>query len=322
MLAVATRVGTAAEPTDRPDPKGQPTTVAFGIYVLDISRIDGASQSFTADVLVVARWRDSRLASEKEGPHTRELKDVWHPRLEAVNQQGAIAALPEVVEVDAVGTVTYRQRFQGQFSSPMQVVDFPFDRHECQFRFATLGYTESEIRFENREFADVSGMARRLLIADWDVGPWSVATEPYQLAPHEPKRAGFVFKFMAKRHAGFYVLKIVLPLVFIVLMSWVVFWIDPVHVSSQMTVAATAMLTLIAYRLSYEGYLPRVSYLTRMDTFMLGSTILVLLSLVEVAISNNLAMADKKVAAVRVDRWSRVLFPVVFAALLVWSLVL
>ena len=43
------------------------------------------------------------------------------------------------------------------------------------------------------------------------------------------------------------------------------------------------MLTLIAYRFLLGGVLPPLSYLTRMDHFLLASTFLVLVAIIQVA---------------------------------------
>lgn len=221
--------------------------------------------------------------------------------------------LPQVVEIHPDGLVGYRQRYQGRFSSLMIVAEFPFDNQECVIRFTTLDYTDAEIEFENTMFRPITGMTQNPLVADWKVGPWSVHPDNYQPTPISPNRVGFVFRFGVERYSVYHIVKVLLPIIFVVCMSWVVFWIDPVHVGSQTGVAVTSMLTLIAYRFSFDGQLPRVGYLTRMDSFMLGSTILVLLSLVEVAVTNNLSMLNRRSTAVTVDRWCRA----VFAALLV-----
>ena len=92
-------------------------------------------------------------------------------------------------------------------------------------------------------------------------------------------------------------------------MSWLVFWIDPKESGSQISVAITAMLTLIAYRFSIGALVPKVSYLTRLDYFILGSTLMVFLSLLLVVITSNLAKSNQTQLALRIDRWSRIIFP-------------
>ena len=73
--------------------------------------------------------------------------------------------------------------------------------------------------------------------------------------------------------------------------------------------AITTMLTLIAYRFSIGELVPKVSYLTRLDYFILGSTLMVFLTLLLVIITSNLAKSGQPELALRIDRWSRIIFP-------------
>ncbi len=65
------------------------------------------------------------------------------------------------------------------------------------------------------------------------------------------------------------------------------------------------MLTLIAYRFAIDANLPKVSYLTRMDYFILLSTILVYASLIEVIITSTFAKNEKLSQARALDRQMR-----------------
>lgn len=46
-----------------PDPENTPTPVAVSLYLVALRDVSGASQTFLADVVVVAEWRDPRRAS-------------------------------------------------------------------------------------------------------------------------------------------------------------------------------------------------------------------------------------------------------------------
>ena len=59
--------------------------------------------------------------------------------------------------------------------------------------------------------------------------------------------------FEARRYPGYFISKVILPLIFIVAMSWVVFWIDP-ESGTRVSVSVTAMLTLIAYRFAVGSF--------------------------------------------------------------------
>ena len=72
------------------------------------------------------------------------------------------------------------------------------------------------------------------------------------------------------------------------------------------------MLTLIAYRFAIDSQLPRLPYMTRLDAFILTSTILVFFSLIEVLVTTILDHNQQAERAKKIDRYCRVIFPVIF----------
>jgi hypothetical protein len=95
------------------------------------------------------------------------------------------------------------------------------------------------------------------------------------------------------------------PLVLIVLMAWVAFLISIKEVGTRMTIGATSMLTIVAYRFIVGINLPKVSYLTKLDLLILASTLLVFLSLLLLTFDSMLASAGKLKSANRLNLWSR-----------------
>ena len=134
--------------------------------------------------------------------------------------------------------------------------------------------------------------------------------------------ASFAFVFVAKRKLGFYIWKIILPLILIVMMSWIVFWINPEQFALQIGVSTTSMLTLIAYRFVMVELLPNISYLTRIDYFIIGSTLLVFLALIQAVVTAVLAESKKNTQAKRIDYWCRGIFPLLFVTMFYFSLIL
>jgi hypothetical protein len=133
--------------------------------------------------------------------------------------------------------------------------------------------------------------------------------------------AGFALSLEAKRKVGYFIIKVIIPLMFIVAMSWVVFWIDPRESGTQISVAITTMLTLIAYRFAVGTSLPKVSYLTRLDYFILAATVLIFASLIEVVTTSFYAKGNNLARAQAIDHWSRWLFPAVFVLVVLGTLV-
>src|SRR5678815_2798984 len=87
---------------DRPNADSGPTQISVGIWVADISDIDSAQQTFTAEIAVVLRWRDPRLAHTGKGIVRYPLERIWHPRVSIVNETDSVSRkLPESVEVES-----------------------------------------------------------------------------------------------------------------------------------------------------------------------------------------------------------------------------
>ena len=317
----------AAVAGEQPDTLKGPTKVTFFVFVVDIDDIDGAAQNFTVNVYVRLRWKDERLASEFQGVRKIPLEQVWNPRVLIINQQKMVRrSMPQVVEIEPGGEVTYHQRYVGPLSQPLRLSEFPFDEHRFAIHFAAIGYTPERLEFvpelvKNGEPLIGGGIADRLSLPDWAVTEYKVEARPYTPVPGHSGPAGFVFEFIAKRHGLYYIWQVILPLVLIVMMSWAAFWIDPTNAGAQIGVATSSMLTLIAYRFLLGHLLPRLPYMTRLDYFTLGGTILVFLTLVEVILTSLLARHDRAGVARAFDRCCRILFPVSFIVLLTWSLI-
>jgi cadmium resistance protein CadD (predicted permease) len=99
------------------------------------------------------------------------------------------------------------------------------------------------------------------------------------------------------------------------MMSWMVFWIDPSLVATQVSVSVTAMLTMIAYRFALSGLVPRLVFLTSLDFFVLVSTLTVFMSMLEVLYTAHLATHDKIEKARLVDRHARWVVPIIYVGL-------
>ncbi len=312
FLVPAIAVAQSARPTTGP------IEVEIAVVVLDVERIDDAMQGFSANVFFVARWSDPRLAHDGAGDEWRSLDDVWHPRLQVANRRQARLTLPETVEVTPDGKVTYRQRLLGQFSQKLDLGDFPLDHQTLSIRMVALGNLHDEIVFVEHPQIP-SGVVPDVAISDWEILDSRTKTEAYQPMPGMQPRAGYVLEFDAERNIGYYRSKIILPLVLIVAMSWLVFWIDPELAGPQISIAVTSMLTLIAYRFMVGGMLPKISYLTKMDLFTSVSTVLVFLTLVETTFTVMLAKRGRLERAQTVDRISRWVFPLAFVLVFGWA---
>ncbi len=320
VLAMISFAKTNEEFVRRPLKAQGPTKIFVAMGLLDVDEINSANQSFIANIFIQVRWYDPRLVHSGEGRRVVPLNTIWHPQLLFVNQQKIWPTFPEVAHISPGGEVTYRQRMWGPFSQPLDVRTFPFDKQDFEIRVACADAETNEVQFL-RDTGTTSGIADKFSLPDWKILKWEINLNPYKPIGSNMGTASFALIFYAKRHASHYIWKVILPLVLIVMMSWVVFWIDPSESGAQIGVGTTSMLTLIAYRFMIGDMMPTVPYLTQIDYFILGSTILVFAALLQVVITSRLAITERLKLARKVDNWCRILFPTVFAYIIYQSLI-
>lgn len=305
---------------ERPSVSGEPTTVKVLIYVIDVDAVNSADQAFAASVYYEARWNSPVLRHKGPGPLIRRATEIWTPRLVIVNQQQAWPAFPAAVEISPEGDVVLRQKVWGWFSHPSDLRDFPLDRETLKVQLAAVGLLESEVALVPlvRQRGRTSGLAKEFSLPDFNVLSWKAQPQPYIAYEGQIGTAGFAMEIDIARRANYYVWKIIFPLCLIIIMSWIPRWIDPSQIGTNIGIATTSFLTLVAYLFAVAPLLPRVSYFTRMDVFILLSMIMVFISLLQTVATTTLATNNGELVA-RVERWSRFLYPALLILVLLVS---
>jgi len=296
----------------RPDAENGPTPVRLSLYVIDITSIDGASGSFTADFILRQRWPDARL--DVPGSQYR-LNEIWFPRLAILNERNARSSLGDFIQVLQEGTAQFTQRYQGSFSSHYDFRRFPFDEQNLIITIlsATSGSDDIELQF------DTAGSTENLSVSGWTLEVQGGQVTAFKSSMsgesiENIERSQVDFTINATRNVEYYRWKVLLPLSIVVFLSWAVFMINPQQIGPQVGVSATSILTLIAFLIRLEGLMPPVSYLTHLDKFVYLSLLLVFLAYVEALATSRLAAQDKTLPlAETMDKWSRAMFPLAYA---------
>lgn len=293
---------------ERPNANGESTEVTIGIYLIDIDEIDDVRQRFNVDMFMNVAWQDSRLAVAADASsgrvRTLSMSEVWTPRGLIVNDRGLQAQLPMVVEVDALGKVVYRQRLTGQLAVNLDLQEFPFDTQFLSIDIVSYQYTPDEVHFsaDSRMAANIESFS----VEGWSFSVDASVSGEFSIPAAEIVRPRMVFTIKAERDAQYYLLTMFLPMSLIVFMGWTAFWIQPNVVPPRIAISTASIFSLIAFGFTIRLSLPRVSYVTRADLFVIGCTMMVFLALGAAVIGSRWAGADKLNQAIRlnvVTRW-------------------
>src|SRR6185436_18302758 len=253
--------GAEAPDLSRPGAESGPTQVRVFFYLADLHEVNGADQTFHADVVVEAEWMDRRLAGRWPSDQTVPLLDIWNPRLALVNQKSVVQLFPDRVRVEPSGLVHWGQRWLGSFSTRMDLKDFPMDHQRFEVQIVSLGYSRDKVELVINTEKSQSTRAKTLSITDWEVGPATAESLDFATAPGEAAYSSARLWWEGQRYVRYYVFQTIIPLVFIVLMGWLAFFVHASVIPARMSVAMTTMLTLISYRFALGRSIPTLTYL-------------------------------------------------------------
>jgi hypothetical protein len=304
-------------------PQGKKMEVGVGLHILNIASIDEVSEQFTVDGYLLCRWTDPRLAFNPAGQepllsrvplHVFHGGDIWTPKLEIVNGASGRTSYDIVMLVSPNGNVNYAERFHAVVSAKFALRRFPFDTQRLPIiiqpfyvsgRFLNLELFDHHL-WSASEFNAFSSLAQWQLTA---VVPEVAMSAAFDGTPVTEVR----FQIDVTRKSSFYVWKVFIPLLLMVLLSWAVFWIEAGDLPTQVTVAVTTILTVIAFAFAISATMPRVPYLTYIDAFFLQCYVFVFLAMFELMMVHVTHRSDRRRdIGIRLRAVSRIVIPSAF----------
>ncbi|XP_029297864.1 gamma-aminobutyric acid receptor subunit alpha-6a [Cottoperca gobio] len=252
---------------------------------------------YTMDMFFRQMWVDERL--KFEGPteilrlNNRMVDKIWTPDTFFRNSKKAIShntTTPnKLFRIMQNGTVLYTMRLTIAAECPMSLMDFPMDGHACPLRFGSYAYTSSEILFTWRKgpVASVDCPAESMSLLQYDLVGQTLSSEIFKA--NTGHYAVQVVYFFLQRKLGYYLIQTYIPLIMVVVLSQVSFWINKESVPARTVAGITTVLTMTTLSISARQSLPKVAYATAMDWFIAVCFAFVASALIEFAAVNYLA---------------------------------
>jgi hypothetical protein len=319
VVAVCLVAGSAAAQDVKSLPPGErPFPVTAGVYLIDFQKIDESTLTHTVDGYLTLEWRDSRLA-KGAGPGAAlaqggvTLDQIWSPNIEFMNVHEPRETANSQVTIDDRGMVKYEERFKAEFSTEFDLRRFPFDQQMLLMRIESFTHDASELVLVARD-------GHQLRNPDAFLPDWFIADvrQIIDTDDHNPDRRPFsryTFDIFVQRKVGFYIWNVFLPLTFITLLAWSVFFVAADDLQTRSGVSITALLTAIAFSLVISGTRPRVSYLTFMDAVFLNSYFLIFMTAgSSIASHFMIRKSGTMEPAERLARFGQLGFPLVLLA--------
>jgi hypothetical protein len=321
LISIAVAMSAAAQAQtesvmlgERPSVNGEPTVIKVGLFVIDIDEIDDVHQRFSVDMFVSARWKDPRLAlpeAEREGQvRFMSLDEIWTPRVLFINNRGLTSQLREGVKVDDLGNVTFQNRLSGELAADLEFLEFPFDKQRLPIHIVSYEYSTDEMLFSTDSV--FLAQSEAFSIEGWDLRQLEPEIGVFELPSTGIELPRLTYTIEAERDSDYYVLTMLVPMSLIIFMAWTVFWIQPNIVPPRIAISTASIFSLIALGVSIRLGLPKVSYLTRADVFVLGCTLLVFIALGVAVLGSRWANSDRMELALKTNAIARWLYLLLF----------
>ncbi|XP_025092872.1 uncharacterized protein LOC112562932 isoform X6 [Pomacea canaliculata] len=274
------------------------------VQFFKVGEIDTLKEQYTADVIVRARWREPSLdgqlsetldkgeaelyrnpklaesmGSIKQGDMLEPGK-YWNPKLYIENAYGDPKEnfrYRVMFNEKGEAFISEKRTIKGTFMENLELDDFPFDVQDLTVTVASeFPSTEVELieDSDNRHMVNKQSFVDEqewYLYCHTQCTKWELKIDPVDDAA---KRSAISVKCRAARRPGYFVWNIFIVTFLICSLSFATFSVDKSLPQNRLQLAFTLMLTSVAFKSVVNQSLPRISYLTYMDKYLLASMIM------------------------------------------------
>ncbi len=201
------------------------------------------------------------------------LKKIWYPwfdttltgaSIENIKYENLLITNDETKPFNftLIQKVDYLSKNKSEFQK------FPFDKISTKSDFI---FQDSDLTISNLYEPEFNMIKGNKILYEWQI------TDHHINCCH-PKPRGqqgtlekINYNFELERKYFYYILKIVIPVVFLVLLSFSVFYIRAIELESKLAVSMGSLLTLVAYNFVFGDDVPKLNYITILDAWILLS---------------------------------------------------
>jgi hypothetical protein len=266
----------------------EPIKVKAGIFVDQITEVNQRGENYGAVGDLVLEWRDPAYAfnpdtckctSKTLSPRDFERFNVEHglkwPRFVFFNQQGKRWSQGETFWIFTSGRVQYYERFSATFQAPdFDFRRFPFDTQKF---FIHLESVDPEEEYVFTFYPEYTGLGKQLGEEEWYFVQHSTKVSS-TLAPDGAAYSRYSFQLLARRHLSYYIFRIFIPLLLISMVSWVAFFLK--DYAKRVDISGANLLVFIAFNFTIGSDLPRLGYLTFLDTILIIAFVVTALAVI------------------------------------------
>ncbi|KAI2796054.1 Glycine receptor subunit alpha-3 [Blomia tropicalis] len=264
------------------------TKVELNMFVRNIVDVNEIAMQYKSQITFRQKWNDPRLRFNSEALKYVTLTDperIWIPDTFFPNEISGnfhqMLKPNSMLRIYQNGDILYSLRVTMVFSCPMDMTRYPHDSQECTIRMASYGYTSQSIIYEWKSVNPVQITPNLNLPNGFRLTHHS--TEECTSKTNTGTYSCLQVKMHFKRDCTRFVIGIYLPTIFLIIVSWLSFWIDHQRTSSKMVRTSLLMIVIFMMALLINGQkqTSTVSYYRSIDIWNGVSMLMIFSALVE-----------------------------------------
>ena len=161
-------------------------------------------------------------------------------------------------------------------SNKFNLKSFPFDKQTLKFKLMEDRYGIDKRILHSKGFIDraFNEYLEKDDIPGWKKISASINNYDQKKVTHDKTLySGLIIELELERKHGYYIFKVIFPIILILMVCWSVVWVDPKELEARLTITIVCLLSLIAYNFVIDSELPKLEYLTVLDWIVLISYI-------------------------------------------------
>jgi hypothetical protein len=266
---------------------GYPMVEADFIFK-DIDIIEQSSKT-SLDLEIHLRWKNEALMYvlakqfnfrpnelncqfRKQQELDQVLQKIWYPAFKSDQTGSSIQdiqyeQLLVTNNTDSDANFILKQKINYQINNKSDFSKFPFDHLSMTADFL---FQDADIIVPQRYDPSVVIEQGNQILYEWNITDHQLEcckSEAYGIGTKQTVE----YQFDLTRKYFYYLLKIILPIFFLVILSFSVFLIRVKELESKLAVTIGSLLTLVAYNFVFGDDVPKLNYITILDAWILLS---------------------------------------------------
>ncbi|HVY62377.1 MAG TPA: hypothetical protein VHF22_12030 [Planctomycetota bacterium] len=295
-----------------------PEKAIIGVYISDVREIDLKKGTFEATLYFWER-------------HPKKAEEAEWKELEEVDfTNGKVEHLEEQDRKDDGDTTYVAWKAEGSFHFFPQLQKYPFDTQKIEIHFEHPSLETKDLVFvddaesykRSNQPQNMWGLGKHVTIPEYDIAgvERTVRSSVYETDFGDPQKkeakstySRYVVTVTLQRKFQPFLFKILLPLMVILSMAYLVFWLPPMEIHPATELAITALLSCFAFNVAVSSTLPQIGYLVISDKFFIWTYFLLFSNLMLSVILFNMDHHGHHHQAEKGSKICRVAFPCLYA---------